>query len=68
MITSGETDSIPVHSYRGHGVDACEHGRDREEVVEFAVRFPEVPIPVGGVDKVDQGVQRGHRRLRKRQV
>lgn len=60
--------SPPVHSYRSHGVDAREHGCDREEVVEFAVRFPEVPLPVRSVDKVYQSVKRGHGRVRKRQV
>lgn len=36
--------------------------------MEFAVGLAEVPLPVGGVDEVDQGVERGHGRVREGQV
>lgn len=58
----------PVYSYRSHRVDAREHRCHREEVVELAVGFPEVPLPVRRVDKVNQSVKRRHGRVRERQV
>lgn len=58
----------PVHSYGRHGVDAGEHRCDGEEVVEFAVGFTKVPLPVRGIDEVDQGIERRHGRVRKSQV
>lgn len=36
--------------------------------MEFAVRFAKVPLPVRGVHEVDESVERGHGRVRKRQV
>ena len=60
--------SSPVHGDGCHRVDARKHRRDGEKVVEFAVRTAEVPLPVGGVDEVDQSVERGHGRVRKGQV
>lgn len=60
--------SPPVHGDGSHRVDARKHGRDGEKVVEFAVSFAEVPVPVSGVDEVDQGVKRRHGRVRKGQV
>lgn len=58
----------PVHSYCSHGVDACKHRCHWEEVLEFTVGIPEVPVSMGSVDKVYQSVKSGHRRVRKGQV
>lgn len=67
-LQRGDSVSPPVHGDGGHRVDAGEHGRDGEKVVEFAVSVPEVPLSVSGVDEVDQSVERGHGRVRKGQV
>lgn len=44
---------VPVDGYGRHGVDAGEHRRDGEEVVEAAVHLPKVPLSVSRVDEVD---------------
>lgn len=60
--------SPPVHGDGSHRVDARKHRRDGEKVVEFTVSFAEVPLPVSGVDEVDQSVERGHGRVGKSQI
>lgn len=58
----------PVDGDGRHGVDAGEHGGDREEVVEAAVDLSEVPLSVSRVDEVDERIERSHRDVRESQV
>lgn len=52
--------AVPVDGHGGHRVDAGEHGRHGEEVVEAAVRLAEVPLSVCRVRQVDERIERGH--------